>query len=39
MSIFKKGVFTSHSGVDLLWKIDCDDLTDQDLDTLAYSIL
>lgn len=38
MSIFKKMAFTSHSGVDLDWKIDCDGLTNRDLDTLAYIV-
>ena len=35
-NLFKKGNFTAHSGNELSWKIDCDALTDEDLDTLAY---
>lgn len=33
--IFKAGDFTSHSGLPLSWKIDLDDLTWQDWETLA----
>ena len=33
--LFKTGVFTSHSGAELLWKIECDALTDEDWETLA----
>lgn len=35
MGLFKWGAFKSHSGVGLLWKIDCDALTDDDIETLA----
>lgn len=35
MSIFKHGNFTLHSGEKSVWKIDCDDLTAEDWDTLA----
>jgi len=38
MTLFKRGNFTSHSGLELNWKIDCDDLTDDDLDTLAWLV-
>lgn len=38
MSIFKQIVFKSHSGELLNWKIDCDDFTDEDLDTLAFIV-
>lgn len=36
--LFRVGNFTSHSGVNLDWKIDCDALTHGDWDTLAYLI-
>jgi len=35
MSLFIKGDFKSHSGLPLTWKIECDSLTDEDLDALA----
>lgn len=35
MTLFTPGEFTSHSGLRLPFKIDCDALTDEDLDTLA----
>lgn len=35
MNLFTDGEFTSHSGLTLPFKIDCDALTDADLDTLA----
>ena len=35
MSLFERADFTSHSGVALSWKIDCDALTDDDIETLA----
>lgn len=38
MSIFKKIDFISHAGNLLKWKIDCDDLTDEDLATLAVLV-
>jgi len=38
MSIFKQTDFTSHSGKILSWKIECDDLTKEDLDTLAFIV-
>lgn len=38
MNLFKWGEFTSHSGLSLPFKIDCDALTDEDLDTLAKLI-
>lgn len=30
--------FASHSGIPLKWKIDCDALTDEDIETLAFII-
>ena len=35
MSIFKNGNFILASGKQSNWKIDCDDLTDEDWETLA----
>lgn len=35
MSLFKNGQFQASSGVSLPFKIDCDSLTDEDLETLA----
>lgn len=35
MSLFQLGKFTSHSGLDLDWKIDCDALTGGDWDCLT----
>ena len=35
MNLFVKGQFTSHSGLVLPFKINCDALTDEDLDCLA----
>lgn len=37
-SLFKSGTFHLHSGELSEWKIDCDALTDDDLDTLAQMI-
>jgi len=42
MNLFKYGSFTTHSGLTLDWKIDCDALTDDDIDCIArasYSLL
>jgi hypothetical protein len=36
LSLFRMGAFTSHSGIRLQWKIDCDALTDADLHALAF---
>ena len=36
--LFSKFDFVSHSGLPLNWKIDCDALTDDDLNTLAFVI-
>lgn len=36
--MFEKKDFTSHAGLSLSWKIECDDLTDNDLDTLAHLV-
>src|SRR5512139_3083284 len=38
MSLFKWGRFTSHSGLDLNWKIDCDAFDDDDWKCLAKLI-
>lgn len=38
MTIFKKAIFNLHSGRKSSFKIDCDDLTDEDLDCLAYLV-
>lgn len=35
MSLFQQGKFNLHSGVQSWLKIDCDALTDEDLDTIA----
>jgi len=35
MTLFRLGRFTSHSGLVLDWKIECDDLTPEDLECLA----
>jgi hypothetical protein len=35
MSLFQERDFVSHSGVTLSWKIDCDSLYDEDIETLA----
>lgn len=37
-NLFEKKTFTMHSGDIGHWKIECDALTDEDLDTLAYMI-
>ena len=34
--LFRRKNFLSHSGRNLTWKIDCDDLTDDDLECLAH---
>jgi hypothetical protein len=36
--LFKAGKFKSHSGLELDWKIDCDALTDEDIECLASII-
>jgi hypoxanthine phosphoribosyltransferase len=38
MSLFQKKEFESHSKKNLTWKIECDDLTDSDIETFAYII-
>lgn len=38
MTIFQKGEFTSHAGLKLPWKIECDGLSDEDWETLAFLI-
>ena len=35
MSLFQENDFISHSGLTLSWKIDCDSLNDEDIQTLA----
>lgn len=37
-NLFEKKTFKMHSGDIGQWKIECDALTDEDLDTLAYMI-
>jgi orotate phosphoribosyltransferase len=38
MSLFQRGAFKLHSGAFTDWKIDCDALTDEDIETLAEQI-
>lgn len=38
MTLFRFGDFTLQSGEQSRWKIDCDDLTDEDITALAYLI-
>ena len=38
MSLFTKKNFIGHAGGELDWKIECDDLTDEDWQTLAYIV-
>ncbi len=38
MSLFQKGDFISHAGLPLAWKIECDALTDDDWECLAFLI-
>lgn len=38
MNLFQQGTFALHSGASSVWKIDCDALTDADLETLAVLI-
>ncbi len=35
MTLFQENDFVSHSGITLSWKIDCDSLNDEDIETLA----
>ena len=37
-SLFIKREFKSNSGLELTWKIDCDALTDEDIETIAFII-
>ena len=37
-NLFIKKDFISHSGIDLQWKIDCDALSDEDIETCAWMI-
>lgn len=32
------GKFTSHAGIELDWKIECDDLSEADIEALAYLV-
>jgi hypothetical protein len=36
--MFERGKFESHSGIQLNWKIECDGLTDADLEALAEAV-
>ena len=38
MTLFKRGNFTSHSGIELPYKIECDALTDDDIECVAEYI-
>ena len=38
MNLFEQRKFISHSGKELYWKIECDSLTDEDIETLAYVV-
>ena len=38
MTLFKRGKFTSHSGIELDFKIECDALTDDDIECVAEYI-
>lgn len=38
MSLFEKGEFTSHSGLKLNWKIECDALVGEDWEALAHAV-
>lgn len=38
MDLFQKGDFTSHAGLPLKWKIECDAISDKEWETLAFII-
>lgn len=38
MNLFSRGNFTSSAGLELSWKIECDALTDEDIETLAHAV-
>ena len=38
MNLFTRGMFMSHAGIELEWKIECDALTDDDWECLAKMI-
>jgi hypothetical protein len=38
MNIFQRGSFKSHAGLTLPFKIDCDALADEDIETIAHII-
>jgi hypothetical protein len=38
VNLFQWGIFTSHAGKELNWKIECDALTDEDWECLAAMI-
>ena len=39
MNLFQPGEFTSHAGLPLRWKIECDAISDEEWDCLATMIL
>lgn len=39
MSLFQYGRLTSHSGLQLRWKLECDHWTDEDLEGMAHLLL
>ena len=39
MKLFQKGDFTSHAGLPLKWKLECDAITDEEWDCLATMIM
>jgi len=38
IDLFQKGDFTSHAGLPLKWKIECDAISDKEWETLAFMI-
>ncbi len=38
MNMFQKEDFVSHAGLNLTWKIECDAMTPEDWDTIAYIV-
>jgi hypothetical protein len=39
MDLFQKGTFTSHAGLQLKWKIECDAISDDEWDAFAIMII
>lgn len=39
MNLFQHSAFRSHAGRELTWKIECDALTDDDIECLAHQLL